>query len=211
MGHFFPSVSCQRQETTTIVHPEPPDTLGILATAQEKTVTDSTAPPSARGASLHSIRIVKFRESAARQIPLKPNGLRNNSRNRMCDAPSRSCTIPGFLPVITATRRLSNRYGISSINSTLILCLRDMTITMNVFTQTPDGTQDPARGLREFVVGTGGAALRNFNTPEPQSEIRNSTHYGVLKLTLHSKSYDWEFLSSIGDPAFSDRGTAGCH
>ena len=77
--------------------------------------------------------------------------------------------------------------------------------------QTPDGTQDPARGLREFVVGTGGAALRNFNTPEPQSEIRNSTHYGVLKLTLHSKSYDWEFLSSIGDPAFSDRGTAGCH
>jgi hypothetical protein len=77
--------------------------------------------------------------------------------------------------------------------------------------QTPDGRADPTRGIREFVVGTGGAALRNFQKPQPQSEVRDNTHHGILKLTLRSESYDWEFLSSTGDLNFADQGTQRCH
>jgi hypothetical protein len=60
--------------------------------------------------------------------------------------------------------------------------------------QTPSGAADPTRGIREFVVGTGGAGLREFKTIKPNSEKRNETAHGVLKLTLNSTSYDWEFV-----------------
>src|SRR5436853_124745 len=41
--------------------------------------------------------------------------------------------------------------------------------------QTPDGHLDPARGIRAFVVGTGGGGLYSFGTPLPNSEVRNSS------------------------------------
>jgi len=50
--------------------------------------------------------------------------------------------------------------------------------------QTPDGAADPARGIREFVVGTGGKNHRPFGSPKPNSELRDATAFGVLKLTL---------------------------
>jgi acid phosphatase type 7 len=40
-------------------------------------------------------------------------------------------------------------------------------------------------GLRAFVVGTGGRSLYEFGTPLPASEVRESSSYGVLKLTLY--------------------------
>lgn len=75
--------------------------------------------------------------------------------------------------------------------------------------QTPDGVLDQARGIREFVVGTGGAHLRGFKTIQPNSEIRNDTTWGVLKLTLHSTSYEWEFVPVAGS-TFRDAGSAAC-
>jgi hypothetical protein len=66
-----------------------------------------------------------------------------------------------------------------------------------------------ASGIREFVVGTGGAALRSFATPAANSEVRNSTTLGVLKLTLWPGSYDWTFVTPPG-AAFGDSGTAQC-
>jgi hypothetical protein len=56
--------------------------------------------------------------------------------------------------------------------------------------QTPDGAADAARGIREFVVGTGGKNRRPFGTTKPNSELRDTTAFGVLKLTLRPKSYD---------------------
>ena len=51
-------------------------------------------------------------------------------------------------------------------------------------------------GVREFVVGTGGRSLYSFNsTSEPNSEARYNASYGVLKLTLHPASYDWQFTN----------------
>jgi acid phosphatase type 7 len=72
------------------------------------------------------------------------------------------------------------------------------------------GVLAPTRGVRQFTVGTGGASHVAFGTIHPNSEVRNSTAYGVLKLTLHSNSYDWEFIPVAGQ-TFTDSGSTACH
>jgi hypothetical protein len=74
--------------------------------------------------------------------------------------------------------------------------------------QDPLGLADP-KGLREFVVGTGGRDLRLFHELRANSEVRRNDTYGVLKLTLHATSYDWEFVPEAGRP-FRDAGTGTC-
>lgn len=76
--------------------------------------------------------------------------------------------------------------------------------------QTHDGRLDAARGIREFVVGTGGSNLTEIEFITPNSEVRNNDTYGVLKLTLHPTSYDWEFVPEAGK-TFTDQGTDECH
>jgi hypothetical protein len=76
--------------------------------------------------------------------------------------------------------------------------------------QTADGTGDPWGGLREFVVGTGGASHYPLGPPLRNSEVRNSTTFGILKLTLHPMSYDWQFVAEEGG-IFTDSGSAACH
>ena len=76
--------------------------------------------------------------------------------------------------------------------------------------QRADGTLDRERGIREFVVGTGGSNLTEFETIASNSEVRNNDTYGVLKLTLHPESYDWKFLPEAGK-TFTDAGTEKCH
>lgn len=78
--------------------------------------------------------------------------------------------------------------------------------------QTPTGTSDPAFGVREFVVGTGGKSHYAFTTTEPNSEVRNNTSYGILEMTLHPHAYDWNFLSTSRETgAFADHGSTACH
>lgn len=77
--------------------------------------------------------------------------------------------------------------------------------------QTPEGKADADRGIREFVVGSGGKnSHRKFGNPQPQSEARNDDAFGVLKLTLHATSYDWEFVPEAGK-TFTDSGSGKCH
>ncbi len=76
--------------------------------------------------------------------------------------------------------------------------------------QDPSGVADSTRGIREFVVGTGGADLRPFETIQPNSEVRNADTHGVLRLTLQATSYDWEFVPVAGK-MFTDSGSASCH
>jgi hypothetical protein len=75
--------------------------------------------------------------------------------------------------------------------------------------QDPDGRADPARGIRQFVVGTGGASLYGFGAPTANSEVRGSVH-GVLKLTLQASGYSWEFIPVAGQ-SFRDSGSGSCH
>jgi hypothetical protein len=76
--------------------------------------------------------------------------------------------------------------------------------------QTPGGVADSGRGIREFVVGTGGAPLHPFGTTKPNSQVRNGHTHGVLKLTLRPGSYDWRFVPVAGQ-SFTDSGTTSCH
>ena len=75
--------------------------------------------------------------------------------------------------------------------------------------QTPNGLADPVAGIREFVVGTGGANHTSFSTTVANSEVRNSNTYGVLRLTLHATSYDWQFVPESGS-SFADSGSEAC-
>ena len=76
--------------------------------------------------------------------------------------------------------------------------------------QTPSGDPDPQTGIRQIVVGTGGAGLRTMNAPVANSEVRNSDTHGALKLTLTSGSYQWEFVPVAGK-GFTDQGSGVCH
>ena len=76
--------------------------------------------------------------------------------------------------------------------------------------QTADGILDTARGMREFIVGSGGANHTSLASIAANSEVRNTDTYGVLKLTLHPTSYDWQFVPEAGK-TFNDAGTGACH
>ncbi|WP_013325340.1 metallophosphoesterase family protein [Gloeothece verrucosa] len=76
--------------------------------------------------------------------------------------------------------------------------------------QSPNGQPDASRGIREFVVGTGGKNLYHFRNIQPNSEVRNNDTYGVLMLSLEPKSYSWQFIPEAGK-TFTDSGSTPCH
>jgi hypothetical protein len=76
--------------------------------------------------------------------------------------------------------------------------------------QDPNGLADPLRGIREFIVGTGGANHTSIATIQPNSEVRNPDTFGSLKMTLQPDRYDWQFMPIVGK-TFTDAGTALCH
>ena len=75
--------------------------------------------------------------------------------------------------------------------------------------QTPAGVADP-NGIREFIVGTGGASHAILGATQPTSEVRDSTTFGVLRLTLLPTGYEWTFIPEAGS-RFTDSGTGTCH
>jgi len=75
--------------------------------------------------------------------------------------------------------------------------------------QAPDGRLDGRRGIREFVVGTGGRSLLALRDPLLSTEARDNKTFGVLKLTLSPTGYDWQFLPTAG--SFTDAGSGTCH
>jgi hypothetical protein len=77
--------------------------------------------------------------------------------------------------------------------------------------QTPSAGADSKNGIREFIVGTGGSNHTSIATVAANSEVRNTTTFGVLELTLHPTSYDWEFVPDTGSGSFTDSGSTPCH
>jgi acid phosphatase type 7 len=94
-------------------------------------------------------------------------------------------------------------------NADLILSAHDHTYE-RFAPQTPTGVVDPVRGIREFIVGSGGANHTSFVTTAANSEVRNATTFGVLRVTLHPTSYDWQFVPVQGQ-TFTDSGSTACH
>lgn len=74
-----------------------------------------------------------------------------------------------------------------------------------------EGAEDTARGIRQFIVGTGGRSLYGFRPepPEPDVEARDNQHYGVLRLRLRAQSYAWQFVATTS--AVLDEGEGSCH
>lgn len=75
--------------------------------------------------------------------------------------------------------------------------------------QDPGGNADP-KGIRQFVVGTGGASHGSFDAVQPNSEVRDNTTFGSLQLTLRASSYEWEFVPEV-EGSFSDSGAGRCN
>ena len=81
--------------------------------------------------------------------------------------------------------------------------------------QDANGVPEAKRGIRAFVVGTGGAGHYPFGKPLPTSEARNANTYGVLALTLRPHGYEWEFVAAdsrqgADGNAFTDSGRTAC-
>jgi 3',5'-cyclic AMP phosphodiesterase CpdA len=75
--------------------------------------------------------------------------------------------------------------------------------------QDPDGRADPARGIRQFTVGTGGVPLYQLRGARPNTEVLGSA-FGVIALTLGSGTYQWEFIPAEGS-TLRDSGLGVCH
>lgn len=74
----------------------------------------------------------------------------------------------------------------------------------------PTGAADAARGIRQFVVGTGGRAFHEVSPPDPRQEIANDDTFGVLRLLLSSAGFTWQFQPVAGR-TFTDTGSQTCH
>jgi acid phosphatase type 7 len=75
--------------------------------------------------------------------------------------------------------------------------------------QDPSGVAD-VYGIREFVVGTGGAGQRPFTTVQANSRVRNTGALGILKLSLYDGTYTWQFVPVAGQ-TFTDSGSGTCY
>jgi Calcineurin-like phosphoesterase/Glycosyl hydrolase family 99 len=74
-----------------------------------------------------------------------------------------------------------------------------------------DGAPDP-RGIREFVVGTGGDSFYAMHQPPAGQEVGIAGRPGVLQLTLRPGGYDWSFRVPQGSTSrTADSGSARCH
>src|SRR3989440_9685769 len=77
--------------------------------------------------------------------------------------------------------------------------------------ESPSQRSDTLYGIRAFVVGTGGTGLDGGSPPPvPNSEVRNTTTWGVLKLTLNTGGYSWQFIPVAGQ-SFADAGSGLGH
>ena len=76
--------------------------------------------------------------------------------------------------------------------------------------QTATGVVQSTYGITEIVVGTGGESHQAFNQNQPNTVVKDNVSFGVMKLTLHASSYDWQFIPIPG-ATLTDSGTGSVH
>ncbi len=74
----------------------------------------------------------------------------------------------------------------------------------------PDGTADPANGIREIIAGSGGIGGGSETNLFPTHQVGDGNTFGVIKLYLYDDSYAWKFLPVAGK-TFTDSGSTACH
>ena len=70
------------------------------------------------------------------------------------------------------------------------------------------GAAAPGRGIRSFVVGTGGRHLYTLKS-DARREAGSDATFGVLQLILHATGYDWQFVPVAGS-TYADSGSGTC-
>jgi acid phosphatase type 7 len=65
---------------------------------------------------------------------------------------------------------------------------------------TPAGVPDPGRGMRQFIVGTGGKDRGELRARVPGIEAAQDSAFGVLELDLYAGSYAWRWVPAAGQP-----------
>jgi len=137
-------------------------------------------------------------------------------QNDLADNPSK-CTLAYFhYPLFTSGNYRPGIPEVKPLWSTLYAAGADVVLNghdhnyQRFAPQDPDGKKDPERGIREFVVGTGGGSLYTVDSPIENTQVYNDNTYGVLRLILRPGGYDWQFLSAQGS-SFSDAGSSTCH
>jgi hypothetical protein len=73
-----------------------------------------------------------------------------------------------------------------------------------------DGRVDRERGVRSFVVGTGGKNVYGGNRAAVGEEVKHGRSFGVLRIVLEDAGFGWEF-HALPESGFTDAGRASCH
>ncbi len=108
--------------------------------------------------------------------------------------------MPGIVPVGPPTRKVA----LSNVPA-FMASLNVAVIAVVTGTVVP-----PMAGIVEITAGTGGADHTSIATIAANSLVRNTNTFGILMLTLHDTSYDWQFVPEAGK-SFTDSGTGYCH
>jgi hypothetical protein len=117
-------------------------------------------------------------------------------------------------PLFTSVTELDDEWGVRPLWEALLAAGADVVLNGHAHNYERFAPQDPAgrpssSGLREFVVGTGGRSHLEFGVPLPTSQFRDDHDFGVLFLTLHGASYDWQFRNT--NRSVLDHGSTKCH
>jgi uncharacterized repeat protein (TIGR01451 family) len=73
----------------------------------------------------------------------------------------------------------------------------------------PNGNNDPANGIREVIVGTGGESLVSAAPSASPAPLVNYRGFGYLRMVLHPTGYDAQFIAANG--AVKDTFSGTCH
>jgi acid phosphatase type 7 len=136
-------------------------------------------------------------------------------RNDLANNPSR-CTLAYFHDPLYSSGTGSNAPEVKPFWNTLYNRGGDIILAGNAHRYeryakiTPGGARS-AKGIRQFIVGTGGEPGGDYNGPDhPEMQVMKRNTPGVLKLNLHADSYAWKFVPVAGK-TFTDSGTDPCH
>jgi 3',5'-cyclic AMP phosphodiesterase CpdA len=144
----------------------------------------------------------------SRQLEWVESELKANSGKHVMAVwhhPRYSSGIHGDNPFMDATWDLLVKYG-----AELVLAGHDHEYE-RFAPMDQNGKRDETRGLRSFVVGTGGGTLSPITDGvQANSEAHDDQTWGVLKVSLYSNRYTWEFLPIEGK-SFRDQGEGRCH
>jgi hypothetical protein len=129
---------------------------------------------------------------------------------------ARRCTLVYVHDPLFSARRDANSLKVTHIYEVLYAAGVDVVLSGDYHNyqrfepQDPEGNADYERGIRQFVVGTGGKNHYAIGSPIENLKVYNDNTYGVLKLTLKEGGYEWRFVPVEGE-SFTDSGRARCN